>query len=358
VTEVVLISPESDEVVVNKLFGKIRYISVIVSSNGGISYFINELKFVAKLWKLCRKGKIDMVIARGAPAGGRAALLSFILGIPYIVESFEPHSQYMLDSKVWKPHDLRYVIQRLWERQIKKTAAAVITVSNNYAKHLIAEGMDKNKVFLVPCTVDVETFSQNMLDRETVRGQLDISKNDTVGIYVGKFDDIYLSLNVSLNIFKEAFEHIIDFQLILLSDCTKEALFSAAKLVGCEKWLNKIHVLKVPHQKVPMYLSAADFAYSLVKSGPSKKFCSPLKNGEYWANGLPIIIPENIGDDSDIILRSGLGVVIKKEENYMYVSKLLDLLNRSEHRMQCKALAVKYRSRDLIIKAYESIGLC
>lgn len=357
VTKIILLTPEVEQCPAARLHHNIEHIPVHTRGRGVLSYLLNESLYISQIYKTVKKKKIDKIVARGAPSGGRAAIVASMTGVPYIVESFEPHSNYMLDSNVWKAYDPRYIIQKMWERQIKKTATAVITVSNNYAKCLIDEGMDRRRVFQVPCTVDVESFSKNMADRAQIRGRLGISLADTVGIYVGKFGDIYFSLNDSVSIFKEAFDQINNFQLIVLSDCTKDALFLAVKSAGCEQWLNRIHVLKAPHHQVPMYLSASDFAYSLVKSGPSKKFCSPLKNGEYWANGLPIIVPEDIGDDSDIVLRSGLGVVIRKEENYSYMPKLLDVLSRGGHRGECMALALKYRSRELITKAYEELEL-
>ena len=43
-----------------------------------------------------------------------------------------------------------------------------------------------------------------------------------------------------------------------------------------------------------------------VKPVPTKRYCTPVKDGEYWALGLPVIITEGISDDSGIIRENGI----------------------------------------------------
>ena len=60
-------------------------------------------------------------------------------------------------------------------------------------------------------------------------------------------------------------------------------------------------------EQVPSYLSAADIAFSGVRQNPSKRYCSPIKHGEYWACGLPVIVPDGISDDYLLVGKHNIG---------------------------------------------------
>ena len=64
------------------------------------------------------------------------------------------------------------------------------------------------------------------------------------------------------------------------------------------------------HTEVPRYLSLGDFAINPVKPVPTKKYCTSIKDGEYWAMGLPVVISPNISDDSGIIEKENIGVIM------------------------------------------------
>ena len=107
---------------------------------------------------------------------------------------------------------------------------------------------------------------------------------------------------------------------------------------------------KVPHQEVPAYLSAADFAFSTVRPSPSKKFCSAVKNGEYWANGLPILTTDGIGDDTSIIrIEKKGGAIFDLSKNNLLealrdLNKLLHNSSREELNVSICGLAEKHRN--------------
>jgi len=60
---------------------------------------------------------------------------------------------------------------------------------------------------------------------------------------------------------------------------------------------------------MPSLLSAADVGLSFILPAPSKRACSPVKNGEYLACGLPLVSTAGIGDYSDLIARTRIGVI-------------------------------------------------
>ncbi len=132
------------------------------------------IRFPAQLKELLRVHKINKVIARGSPAGALIYKTCLKLGIPYFVESFEPHADYMQESGVWKKWDPRYILEKSWEKDLKNSATGLMTVAEKYKLELIDEGIPSKKIAVVPCCVDLEKFNFREEDRQSVRKKLGI----------------------------------------------------------------------------------------------------------------------------------------------------------------------------------------
>ena len=304
-----------------------------------------------------KKMQPDLVICRGAMAGAFGTMLFKKFGIPYLVESFEPHADYMLESGVWKKNGLRFRLQKKTEAEIKKYAKFLVTVSNNYCQHLNKEeGIAKERLKMVPCTVNPVQFQFNSEARQLVREKLVIGADTRVGIYLGKFGSIYYDKE-AFEVFKAAEQYFDNFFLVLLSPTDKKEL--TEKLNAVKFPLEKVWMGTLAHGEVPNYLSAADFAFSTIKPADCRRFCSPVKDGEYWANGLPILLPDMVGDDSEIIKREGGGAIMDVNDNenlkMAFDSILQQLLKGILGRTEIASLALKYRNPDISKKVYKEI---
>jgi hypothetical protein len=82
-----------------------------------------------------------------------------------------------------------------------------------------------------------------------------------------------------------------------------------------------------------------------------------VKNGEYWANGLPLIIAENIGDDSDIAKNYEAGSVcndIRSAGNsFIEIKKIMAMNNRNSDFWQ--KLIQENRSVSFTLNMYDAI---
>src|SRR6185295_4367020 len=111
-----------------------------------------------------------------------------------------------------------------------------------------------------------------------------------------------------------------------------------------------IEIRFVPHAHIPEYIGLADFALTPVKPVPTKRFCTPIKDGEYWAAGLPVVITKNISDDSEIIEKNNIGAVINeftKDDYLKAIQKIDNLLNNQPAEVLSRkiiSVAEKYRS--------------
>ncbi|WMN12181.1 glycosyltransferase [Marivirga salinae] len=280
--------------------------------------FLNKIydfiHFPKLIKELCLKHNINLIISRGAPAGSLAYLATKENKIPFIVESFEPHADYMKAAGEWKSYGLKYLFQKYWEKQQKKYSKAIITVAENYRSRLIVEGILKDKIFVVPCAVDQNIFFKDKNLGEEMKLKLKIPYEATVGVYAGKFGGLYLKQE-AFQIFKEAFNQIKDFHLLLLTNTDSSWLNEMIQQYRLPS--NRIHFKFVPYNEVNNYLNIADFAFALYKSNHVSQFLSPVKIGEYWACGLPVLITPNLGDEMHWIEEEELGFIKeKKDSNY------------------------------------------
>lgn len=338
-------------------------VHVHIKSLTYLPFFFRKISdYILFFWKLywtCKNHRIDIVLCRGAMAGFFGFLLKKTLKIDFVTESFEPHAAYMVEGGTWKSMGREYRLQSYFEKKQLEHARFLITVSHLYKRKL--EEIDQvpiNRLFVIPCCVNEKQFSYSTESGQRIRRELNIDITATVGIYVGKFGDIYYD-EESFEIFKHTFTILEDsFYLIILSTDPRDEIFRKLKRHKIPE--DRTFVATVPHSAVPDYLSAADFAYSLIRTSPSRKFCSPIKNGEYWANGLPTFITLGIGDDEIIINKNHSGVVLDVAADDLpdQIRTGLDFINqksREEWNLVIKELAIKYRSYDLAKIGYSKI---
>jgi glycosyltransferase involved in cell wall biosynthesis len=316
------------------------------------------VRFPNELIQLVQRHAIEVIIGRGAPAGALAYLVWKKTRTPFLVESFEPHADYMLESGVWKGYDPRYLFQRYWEKKQKQLAVGLMPVAENYRRKLIQEGIPAGNIVTVPCSVNVTDFSYDSASGQRVRARLGIAADAPVGIYVGKFGDIYYDAE-AFDLFRDAAAFFgPQFRLLVLTPNPEAEV--RAKLTKVGFTAEQVFVTKAPHAEVPHYLSAADFAFATIKPAECRRFCSPIKVGEYWAAGLPVLLTEGVGDDSDIIKQEGGGATFNLD-NPATVPAALErigaLLQQPNYREAIRALAIRHRTVARAAEAYQQLLL-
>ena len=360
IKKIIFITPEYHEIEKNIInIDKVEHFSISLDTCNQpflLKYICREKKAKKLLKKLSIQYNFDRILARGSSAAGKALWMHKIIKKPFYIESFEPHAQVMKESGVWSSFDPRYLIQSYWEKESIKNASGLMPVSNNYKEKLIELGRDEKSLAMIPSTVEINNFKFDANKRKDIRKKLNIKENDIVGIYVGKFGGIYYD-EEAFEAFEEAFKTIDDFHLILLSPIKTEEL--KEKIEKFPKIdLTRVHHFFVPHTKIVDYLSASDFSYALIKSQPSTKYCSAIKIGEYWANGLPIIISKGVGDDSEIVKKNAVGAVYNpvKNNHNECLKEVLIILNQFNYKSKISDLAYKYRNPKMIKNGYNKLG--
>lgn len=312
------------------------------------------VRSVLRIARSIRRHSIDLVFAKASLAGTIAHFVHVLTRVPYIVESFEPHSTYMLECGVWKRNGVRYAFARYMERVQLRWARNIMTVTDNHRVDLLAEGYDPERIKMIPSITDLEMFSFRPHDRERIRSLLSIPPGSSVGIYVGKFGGLYYDTEAYV-IFARAFHHFTDLHVVVLSPTDPEKIMAEAAQAGIP--MARFHVLTAPHVEVPAYLSSADFAFSTIKPSYIKRYQCPIKNGEYWANGLPILMTDGVADDHRL-MRHGIGGSVYSPDMHdldAALETIKRITERPDHRAEMVELAARYKSVAIAKAVYDEI---
>lgn len=327
----------------------------------GLSAIFNWSLNIFFLVNFCRRQKISGLHAFCTPAGSIGYIISVITGIPLVLDSYEPHAEAMVENGTWKKYGIAYRFLYYLEKRQSKRARAVIAATGamkDYAR--IKYKTVPEHFFVKPACVDLNLFSGSNFKNVPLLSDLGLN-DKIVCVYAGKFGGIYLDREV-FDFFKVCSDYWGEkFGVLLLTNHDPGQIKNWINVSGLKASI--ITNLFVEHAKIADYIGLADFAITPVKSVPSKKYCTPIKDGEYWALGLPVVITHDISDDSAIIEKENIGAVIESldHNSYLRVVKKIDSLFSSEPRKalrnRIRKVAIKYRSFEIAELVYSKVYL-
>ena len=312
-----------------------------------------------RLSRLVQRYRIDTVHAWCTPAGMIGHIVSVLTGRPLVIDSYEPHAEAMVENGTWKRAGIAYRLLFLFERLQTRRAKVLIAATEGMRDYSLAKyGPTSARWFTKPACVDTDRFSGRDIKRPEKLRSLGL-EGRIVGLYAGKLGGIYLEQEV-FDLFRAARDQWGDaFRVLLLTPHPMAELEPLMAKAGLDKAI--FTVMSVPHKEVPALMGLADFAVTPVKPVPTKRYCTPVKDGEYWALGLPVIITEGISDDSDIIRQHGIGSVLESLDRKGYekavteVAALLAGSSRQELYERVRPVALRYRGFDRAERIYQAI---
>lgn len=227
----------------------------------------------------------DAVYVRGIHGTVTPALAAGRLGRPLVVEV-----NGLLEDEV---RGWRRAVARTAHRFILRRAARVVTVSPLLQQALsLRYGYPVSKIDVVPNGVDPERFRPG--DRDAARRKLGLPANRRIVVCVAGFFA----------------HHALD---LLIAAAAKAGALLV--LVGKEgpSGGDILHAGRVPHEKVPDYVAAAD-ACAYVLKAPHPQFgFSPLKVYEYMACGRPVVAAADLDEIRHFVNGEGVGMATALE---------------------------------------------
>jgi hypothetical protein len=263
-------------------------------------------------------GRIRYIHAWCATAGAVGYVLSKLTFRPLVVDSYEPHAEVMLETGTWEKKSPYFKLLFLLERLQGKHAKALITCTADMKEYCKRKFniLIKNQ-WVKPACVNLDQFNFEKRKIPDILRSLKLD-DKIVGVYAGKFGGLYLTQEV-FDFIAVASRYWGDkFRMLLLTNELDESLDAWKKKAGIPDGV----ILKefVPHDKVAYYMGLGDFGISPYNPVPSRKYSAPIKNSEYFALGLPVVITNNIADDSRLIEEHELGAVLKELNDTEYLS--------------------------------------
>ncbi len=300
----------------------------------GFLVFIRWIYIIIRLVIFSLKNKIKFIHAWCTPAGAVGYIISKLINIPLIIDSYEPHAESMVENKMWNKNGLVYRILFFFEKLQTKRAKVLIAAAGgmrDYARKKYKVNLPD--FYVKPACVNLEQFSYRNIHRKELINKFGF-QDKIVCVYAGKLGGIYLDKEV-FDFFKIASEYWGNkFRVLLLTSHTNEEINKYAEASNLDNDI--ISTEFVPHKDIADYLGIGSFGITPVKPIPTKKYCTPIKNGEYWALGLPVVITEEISDDSEIIEKYKIGAVIKglNNESYLQAIKKIDKILKDNSRKE------------------------
>ena len=310
---------------------------------------------IRKLTRFVKNNNVQTLHSWCTPGGAIGYLIHRSTGVRLVIDSFEPHAESMVENGTWNRNGLAFKLLYWLERKQAKAAEHLIGLTAEMKQYCIDKyNVDPTNYHVKPACVDLDMFTNSRYPN--IRVELGIQKEDVVCIYAGKVGGIYFEDEIFTfwKICTDTFEH---FKVIFLTDYDNS---SFQKMLDKHKLSEKVIVKRfVPHKEVPLFMAQADFALNPVKPVPTKRYCTSIKDGEYWSMGLPVVISRDISDDSQLISEAEAGVVISdfSKDGLTQAAKAIKalVLGKTDYQINARKLAEKFRNIENQIQIYKKI---
>lgn len=152
VTNVYFFTFERADFVLDNRFSKIIHVPIMEHKNPpGINKFLSFRTGWKEVQKTVQNNDIKLIICRSVFAGILGYLTYKKYKIPFVVESYEPHVDYMEESGEWKPSGIKSRIINYYDRKIRASAFKLYPVSFNFKAKLINANIQIDKIEVIPC---------------------------------------------------------------------------------------------------------------------------------------------------------------------------------------------------------------
>jgi hypothetical protein len=294
------------------------------------------------------------IITLASVAGTFGYLYSIVLRTRLFLYQFEPHSEYAIDNNMWPKKSLQYKISHYLERKAASYARVVASGTRFMEQRLKDEWKVAAEFIKIPTVANQDKFIFSEADRMEVRNELNFSDDQWILFYPGKFGDLYYREETAF-MFKWLHEIEPRIHFLIVTPHTDEevvALFDKASVNPKDYTIRHS-----AYEQIHRYFSAADFAIIAVPPGPSKKFISNIKVGEYLCAGLPYLITRGVSEDYLFAEDRKVGVVVDdfKEE---FIKKAWPEIrsyfemDATVRRTHCRKMGLEYRGFDHLNKQF------
>lgn len=287
------------------------------------------------LFILCLIYRPSAIVARGLWATGLALLAKKNKLVSKVCYDGRGAILAEIDEyKIFEDQQLKNEAVILKQKALTETDMR-IAVSEQLVAHWQenANYTDVNHV-VIPCTIDSTLVIPDVANYLERRIALGYKANDVIIVYSGSIAG-WQSFDTTAHCLEELLTNNPQLKILFLSQ-PHQAIEDLQK-----QYNGRVNRLSVSHDKVPEYLSVADYGWLVREQSVTNEVASPVKFAEYIACGLKVIISNNLGDYSNWVLKHNLGYT---EENLKNDYHLNSVSVEERKRMQSFAKEHLYKS--------------
>lgn len=296
------------------------------------------------------------IVSYGSISSSYACLYGRLLGFRLFIHTFEPHSEYAAESGIWNPSGLMFKSLNFLERRAACFAVSIASGTRFMEERLKNVWRVKGKFFKIPSAANAEKFLFNQSLRDATRKELGLRPEQWVLFYPGKFGSLYYRTETAL-MYRWLNELEPRLHLLIVTphnDSEVHSLFSDA---GVPK--DTYTIAHSEYSDIHRFYFAADFAIIAVPPGPSKKFVSNIKVGEYLCAGLPYLITRGVSEDYLVALEKDVGVVVNDfcepdiKAAWPAIRRFLQM-DPAVRRAHCREVGLAYRGFDSLNPVFKA----
>lgn len=325
---------------------------------GGTAMF-KWVLLLPQLWFKIMFSGISHLHCWCTPPGMIGYLLSKSTGKKLVLDSYEPHAEAMVENGDWEKSGRAFKLLFKYEKKQSHRATHIISATAGMRKYAKEKyNLSPKSFFVKPACVDLDLFDKSKVKDPELIEKLNLS-GKIICVYAGKLGGIYYDVEV-FKFIKQASIHWGErFCFLFLTNHSRTEINDLCDEVGLDK--SVVISQFVMHQDIPKYIGLGDFGLTPVKQIKTKRYCTPIKDGEYWALGLPVVISPNISDDSSIISQKEIGVICNFEQSSTFsstIEQLDELLKESspeDRYTKIRYIANEYRNFSVAEQIYKKI---
>jgi hypothetical protein len=296
------------------------------------------------------------VVTLGSVAGTFAYLYAVLLRMRLFLYQFEPHSEYARDNGMWPEKSLQFRISQILERRAARFATVVASGTRFMEERLKQVWRSPARFVYIPTVANDRKFLFDPALRDATREELGLAEGVPVLFYPGKFGGLYYG-DETARMFGWLRKLEPRLHFLIVPPHEDDEVRDLYERAGVPEPAYTIRHSDYP--EIHRYFFAADFAVIAVPPGPSKKFISNIKVGEYLCAGLPYLITHGVSEDYRFAGERGVGVVVgdfiqpEIEAAWPRIRAFLDM-PAEQRRAHCRQAGLDYRGLDTLDPRFRS----
>ncbi len=263
---------------------------------------------------LARKHAVGVIHARGHPTAQIGFFVKRMLGTRLIFDCRGLWVDERVDKGGWNMshplHRLQYHHFKRVERNLFAQADHVVVLTRKVVDEVVRLGATPaSKVTVIPCCADFDHFPLSTASRKMqARDAIGIPRDTRVLGYLGSVGRMYM-LDRFFRLFELAACQYEDFHALVITQDVEalRQVMSSNLPVGLHE---RVHLKPASRVEVPKVIPAMDVLVSFIQPTYARMAASPTKLAECFAEGIPVICNDGVGDVAVQVQQLGAGVII------------------------------------------------